>query len=499
MDRWKKAYEDWGFSELDHRWEKFLVYGATAAFWMHLATWLLTRETLIPSVDDLGGWLALALMAMPGNIRAAFLIALGPPRRGEWTTTPLSPRTNPLNQDQRYRRQAIRPQAPSKRRSPAGTIGKILIGLTLFTVCAGYGITGGTIVEPSDSTTSPPRLRNQAEKRHMLELINEARVSNGVAPVTMGTNNVAQIQADQLLEDCVISHWGTNGLKPYMRYSLADGYQTNGENVLTFNECGLKDTWLQWNDEPVEMVAQAMEGLMESPGHRKTMLDSSYSKVNVGLAWDRNTFKAVQHFEGNFVTLILLPTIQDRELSMSGHLNSGHKFHGRHPLTALIVYDQEPRNLAKEHLAQTSCYSHGEIIAVLIPPSPLLKDKFQYTKTVERPQCVDPYTVKESTTPVQSRKEMTRLWEKTKERSETVRETEISLKVRKARELTAEEDVFTLRADMRALLEEHGPGVYTVMLLANLGESSKPEDQTMVISEYSVFHKSRPPRIYSLE
>ena len=33
--------------------------------------------------------------------------------------------------------------------------------------------------------------------------------------MVMGTNNVAQIQADQLLEDCVSSHWGTDGLKPY--------------------------------------------------------------------------------------------------------------------------------------------------------------------------------------------------------------------------------------------------------------------------------------------
>ena len=113
---------------------------------------------------------------------------------------------------------------------------------------------------PSDSVTEPPRLRNQAEKRHMLELINQARVRNGVPPVVMGTNNSAQVQADQLLEDCVLSHWGTDGLKPYQRYSLAGGYQTNGENALTFNECGLADTLLGWNAEPVEMVADAVEG-----------------------------------------------------------------------------------------------------------------------------------------------------------------------------------------------------------------------------------------------
>ena len=308
---------------------------------------------------------------------------------------------------------------------------------------------------------------------------------------------MAQVQADQLLRDCILSHWGTDGLKPYMRYSLAGGYQTNGENVYTANECGLRDTWLQWNDDPKEMVRQSVEKWLESPGHRETMLDPSYSKVNIGLAWDRNTFKAVQHFEGDFVTFILMPAIQDAELSMAGHLNRGHEFHGIHPLMALLVYDQEPRRLTKEYLAQTSCYSHGEIIAVLIPPSPLLKDDFQYTDTVEQPQCVDPYTVRKSAGQAESREEMTRLWEKTKERSETVRETEVSLNFRKAQELTTEEDVFTLRADMSDLLEERGPGVYTVIILADLDESPKVKHQ--IISEYSVFHESRPPSVYAGE
>ena len=83
--------------------------------------------------------------------------------------------------------------------------------------------------------------------------------------MVMGNNNAAQIQADNLLKDCVLSHWGTDGLKPYMRYSLAGGYQTNGENVLTSNECGLTDTSLQRNEKPMKMVSDAVDGLLESP------------------------------------------------------------------------------------------------------------------------------------------------------------------------------------------------------------------------------------------
>ena len=65
----------------------------------------------------------------------------------------------------------------------------------------------------------------------MLQLINEERVRAGVAPVVLGDNIAAQLHAESALENCFSSHWGIDGLKPYMRYSLAGGYQSNAENV----------------------------------------------------------------------------------------------------------------------------------------------------------------------------------------------------------------------------------------------------------------------------
>ncbi len=218
--------------------------------------------------------------------------------------------------------------------------------LALFAVCGGYWLTGGNFVDPSDSATEPPRLRNLADKRHMLDLINEARRRAGVPPVAMGTNNVAQVQADRLLEDCVSSHWGTDGLKPYMRYSLADGYQVNGENFSGHGECGLADTLLHWTDDPMEMVADSVEGLLDSPGHRETMLSPEYRKVNIGLAWDRNVFKVIQHFEGDYVEFEVLPVIEDGMLELEGRLTPGHAFTGWVPMMALIVYDPAPRRLS---------------------------------------------------------------------------------------------------------------------------------------------------------
>ena len=64
----------------------------------------------------------------------------------------------------------------------------------------------------------------------MLEKINFERTKAGVPIVELGDNVAAQLHAESALENCYASHWGIDGLKPYMRYSLAGGYQSNAEN-----------------------------------------------------------------------------------------------------------------------------------------------------------------------------------------------------------------------------------------------------------------------------
>ena len=101
-----------------------------------------------------------------------------------------------------------------------------------------------------------------------------------------------------------------------------------------------------WNDDPLEMVADSVAGLLDSPGHRETMLSPEYRKVNIGLAWDRNVFKVVQHFEGDYVELDVLPVIEDGMLELEGNLTPENAFTGWVPLMVLIVYDPAPRQLS---------------------------------------------------------------------------------------------------------------------------------------------------------
>ena len=178
----------------------------------------------------------------------------------------------------------------------------------------------------------------------MLELINVERAKVGVSPVVLGDNVAAQMHAESALESCFSSHWGIDGLKPYMRYSLAGGYQANGENMHGSNYCIRASDRYRPIVSIEQEVREAMDGWMDSPGHRRNILDPWHRKINVGLAWDHYNIVAVQHFEGGYVEYDQLPAIEDGVLAMSGTTKNGVMFEDEQDLGVQIYYDPPPHN-----------------------------------------------------------------------------------------------------------------------------------------------------------
>ena len=85
---------------------------------------------------------------------------------------------------------------------------------------------------------TPPDLRHSTEKRYMLELINAfQREEVGLPRLELGNNIAAQLHAEASLANCFSSNWGVDGLKPYMRYTLAGGYQSNSTATYGNNYC----------------------------------------------------------------------------------------------------------------------------------------------------------------------------------------------------------------------------------------------------------------------
>lgn len=149
---------------------------------------------------------------------------------------------------------------------------------------------------------------------YMLELINHDRTRHGISRVAPGSNEAAQLHAEDMWKHKYISHWTTDGQKPYMAYTVAGGRGVIGENIAT-SDLYADDTFEviagvilgKMQHDPAETIRSLQWGMMYDDagsdwGHTRTTLSSEYEFVNIGVAYDESGLYLAQHFEANRVT-----------------------------------------------------------------------------------------------------------------------------------------------------------------------------------------------------
>ena len=322
-------------------------------------------------------------------------------------------------------------------------------------------------------------------------MINIERRGAGLHPMELGDNNAAQLHAESALANCVSSHWGIDGLKPYMRYSLAGGYQANAENGHGSDYCiKASENYAPLRNIQLEII-DAMMGWMSSGGHRQSIIDKHFRKVNIGLAWDRYNIVAFQHFEGDYATMTKLPDIDASGLlSISGKVKNGASIGGR-DLGIFVYYDQPPHTLTRGQASRTYCYDSGLQVAGLREP---LTGGWSWTTdeftTIHDP-CPDPYDVPADARPARSHNEAGMLWEEAYRASLAKKGTQIVVPWITAKKWQVANDTFAVEANLSKVLRKHGDGVYTILVWG------KVDDEDAVISEYSIFVGVTPPDTYS--
>lgn len=317
----------------------------------------------------------------------------------------------------------------------------------------------------------------------MLDLINEARAEAGVPPVVLGDNIAAQLHAEEALTNCFSSHWGIDGLKPYMRYSLAGGYQSNAENWSGLGYCVKRGEGYRAIVDMQEELRDSMQGLMNSPGHRRNILNRWHKKVNVGLARDVYNLALVQHFEGDYVEYDRLPAIRNGMLSFSGAVKNGVTFDEERDLGVQLYYDPPPYDLTRGQVSRTYCYGSGMQVAAFRWPlsEGWLWTEDEYPRTYS--PCPDPYDVPADAPPAGSLDESLALWQEAYDASQNRKERTIIVPWITASEWTASGDNFSVSVNMSDILREYpAGGVYTIFVWGNIGGESAP------ISQYSIFH-----------
>ena len=144
----------------------------------------------------------------------------------------------------------------------------------------------------------------------MLDEINADRTAAGLTPVAWDpiAAQAGQAHAADMLANGYFSHWNLQGLGPEHRYALAGGRDAVAENLYTF--------WYRYEDgraAPIEdwprVVRDAQASLMQSPGHRRTILDPAHTHVGIGIAYDpqRGEMRLAQEFVTRLVDMPALP------------------------------------------------------------------------------------------------------------------------------------------------------------------------------------------------
>jgi len=344
--------------------------------------------------------------------------------------------------------------------------------------------------EPTATPAPAPELRHIDEKEYMLGLINAERRRAGLNPVILGDNVAAQVHAESALANCFSSHWGMDGLKPYMRYSVAGGYQSNGENGHGLDYCIRPSDGYSANSDIRREIDEAMDGWMSSSGHRRNILDPFHKRINIGLAWDRYNVAMYQHFEGGYVEYDRLPSISNGVLSFSGMAVNGVRFSRHEDLGIQIYYDPPPHHLTKGQVARTYCYDNGRQVASLRWP---LTGGYRWnTESFSQnyDPCPDPYDVPADALAPRSPAEAHQAWQEAYNASQSREPQPITVPWITASEWTASGASFAVKADVRDILNRHGDGIYTVMVWGDLGGARE------VISQYSIFQGVTPPDTY---
>ena len=312
-------------------------------------------------------------------------------------------------------------------------------------------------------------------RAHMLTAINTARQSHGVHELRMGDSPAAQKHADYLMQHCVTSHWDMNNRPPHARYSYHGGIQPNAENIFSDNECGYPDTGSQ---EPISTelaTIMAVNGLMNSEGHRETMLNPSYSKVSIGIAHNALAYKTVHVFEAERTLELRDATIKNGVLSVDATVAEGRW--SDQEIQAALAYTDGPQRVTEGQLSRTGCYEAGQMVAVILNPSVNIFEQEPVELRRQATECRPPNLIGR-TERAESLGDL--LSERTQTQpaaGESTAKTETVWAI-PTKKWARTGNRIQLEADIEPITLEHGEGYYTVLLLA---ETESVEDDPRIL------------------
>jgi uncharacterized protein YkwD len=295
-------------------------------------------------------------------------------------------------------------------------------------------------------------------KQYALQRINQDRAKFGLSPVSMSNNPAAQVHADDVLETRTISHWMTNGEKPYMTYTRlgGDGKVTQNIAIAGYgdnNDGCVSGVYVCDKIDPRDAMATTEYQMMYNDteccdnGHRENILDKFHTHVGIGIAYNDYFFVMVQNFENQYT--VWTDKINDNNgnsdnshktmITMAGSFINNTDSNPDNDLSienVQIFYDPVPTSKIYQDHKNERSYGPGKFIALVVEPLP----PGMYYKTPSNFTLLEAHTWDNSTSE------------------------------------------FNIDFSLKDLFNRYGNGVYTIVVL-----TKDAEGEFLVTSETSVF------------
>lgn len=229
---------------------------------------------------------------------------------------------------------------------------------------------------------------------YTLTLINADRAANGSGPVTLDYNQAAQQHADSMLYYGYFSHFDTQGLKPYIRYSLLGGLGADFENVAFFSYSANHFTSIAPVEEAIKVLERSMvynDSDCCNNGHRYNILDPLHNKVSIGVAYNGTHVYFDEEFVNDFIKLNFAATgptgSNPHYVTMTGTPTQAFAT----PNSIYIAFDDTPSAQTISQLNNGPHeYGPGTLEGGVLPRNDLLGGCAQFQKGTT--ECADKWT-----------------------------------------------------------------------------------------------------------
>ncbi len=217
---------------------------------------------------------------------------------------------------------------------------------------------------PSPTPTSDPNATIKQYVAYVLSLINADRQANGLGNVTLSNVDSAQQHADDMLAKSYFSHWGLNGYKPYMRYTLAGGMGAVEENCAWEGVSGLFGIDVKSALKELEL-AMMNDDAASNWGHKENILNPTHNRVSIGVSYDQNRVYLVQDFEDDYVSWEQLAFINGT-VTLKGTMTI------QRAIQQVAIYYDNPQPLTKAQIEESPYndgYNPGTYVGSVLPPN----------------------------------------------------------------------------------------------------------------------------------